>query len=290
MRPASNSLRRAQPHLGTFVEIAADGAAPADLQAAIDAAFDAVATVHRLMSRHDDSSDIGRLNRAPPGRVVALHPWTYQVLATALELHRQSDGAFDIAVATTRQGAGPAPANCPTIELLPGERVRRDRRDLQIDLDGIAKGFAVDRAVDILMHHGVAGGLVNAGGDLRVCGGAAHRIHIRDPRDPRRVLCALDTANEAVASSGVASAARTVVAAIGTVIDPRSRTPVSAIHGASVRAPSCLIADALTKIVMVAGEAAAPLLQQYQASALFVSADGVLHVTADWQRAMIQAA
>jgi thiamine biosynthesis lipoprotein len=104
------------------------------------------------------------------------------------------------------------------------------------------------------------------------------------------VLWALDAANEAVASSGVAVAARSVVAAAGTVVDPRRRTPVSAIHGASVRAPSCLIADALTKIVMVAGEQAAPLLQQHQASALFVSADGELHFTADWQRGMIRAA
>ncbi len=53
--------------------------------------------------------------------------------------------------------------------------------------------------------------------------------------------------------------------------------------GATVRAPACVHADALTKIVMAGGEAAGPLLELYGASALFVSAGGGVHVSADWQ-------
>ncbi len=55
------------------------------------------------------------------------------------------------------------------------------------------------------------------------------------------------------------------------------------ISGATVCAPGCVIADALTKVVMNAGEAAAPILEHYGADALFVSADGCVHMTADWK-------
>jgi FAD:protein FMN transferase len=67
------------------------------------------------------------------------------------------------------------------------------------------------------------------------------------------------------------------------VIDPRSGQQVEGIVGATVRAPLCVFADALTKVVMAAGEAAAPLLASCGASALFVTAGGDVHVTADWQ-------
>jgi thiamine biosynthesis lipoprotein len=67
------------------------------------------------------------------------------------------------------------------------------------------------------------------------------------------------------------------------VIDPRTGAPVHGVVGATVRAPSCVIADALTKIVMAAGEGAGPLLESCGASALFVTAAGGVHVTADWQ-------
>jgi len=67
-----------------------------------------------------------------------------------------------------------------------------------------------------------------------------------------------------------------------TVIDPRRWQPVEGIAGASVRAGSCLMADALTKVVAVAGPLAIDLLDHYGASALLVSRDGALYVTTGW--------
>jgi FAD:protein FMN transferase len=66
------------------------------------------------------------------------------------------------------------------------------------------------------------------------------------------------------------------------VIDPRTGAPVHGVIGASVRAPTCIVADALTKVVMAAGEGAGALVESCGASALFVTTGGV-HVTADWQ-------
>jgi FAD:protein FMN transferase len=70
----SDSVRRTQPLLGTFVEIAAAGADRDDLQQAIDKAFAAVAQVHRLMSFHDPHNDVSRLNREASTRAVPVTP------------------------------------------------------------------------------------------------------------------------------------------------------------------------------------------------------------------------
>ena len=99
MKSSSNiEIRRCRPYLGTFVEIGAEGADPAAVERGIDAAFAAVARVHRLMSFHDPRSDVSRINREAFPKAVTVDPWTWQVLKTAQELARESSGAFDIAV------------------------------------------------------------------------------------------------------------------------------------------------------------------------------------------------
>ncbi len=276
MRPAFASARRARPLLGTFVEITAGSASRSDLDAAIDHAFHVVADVHRLMSPHEPDSDVSRLNREASGRAVSVHPWTYEVLRTAMEFHEVSEGTFDVTV-PTHATAGRA------VELLAGHLVRFQSSKVKVDVGGIAKGFAVDRAVDCLRGHGVPQGLVNAGGDLRAFGPDPHVIYIRDPRDPRFTLGHVDLRNEALASSGGSfDPVQSAYAGVTAVIDPRARTAVRGVQGATVRAPSCVSADALTKIVMVLGESAASLLEKYGANALFVSSQGIMHVTADW--------
>ena len=276
MRPASASARRSRPLLGTFVEISADGASPAAVHRAIDAAFHAVARIHRLMSVHDAGSDLSRLNRAEPGRATTLHPWTRAVLRAALELHTASGGLFDVtaAAAPAREGGGPG------FELLARRRARRTRPGVTIDLGGIAKGFAVDRAVEILKSHGAIRGLVNAGGDLVAFGTPGALVAIRDPRRPGRALARVVVANAALASSGGGAA---------TIVDPRPTAPRPEILGATVSAPSCLLADALTKVVMIAGESAGSLLARYGAAALFLGASDQVHVTREWSRTVRRA-
>ncbi len=149
-------MRRARPLLGTVVEIAAAGGP--DLDAAVEAAFAAVERVHRLMSFHDPASDVSRLNRDAGIRPVPVDAWTHEVIATAIDLQRGSNGAFDITVAPALQRLGLLPAldGRPAAEgraagdaiaLLPGGLVRFRDPATRIDVGGIAKGFAVDRAV-----------------------------------------------------------------------------------------------------------------------------------------------
>jgi thiamine biosynthesis lipoprotein len=286
------------------VEITVAQAAPCEMHAAVDAAFEAVGEVHKLMSFHDAASEVARLNREAFVRPVAVHPWTFQVLQGAVDLHERSAGAFDIAIAAVLQEMGLLPrprddrppssgerATTQAIELLAGRRVRFKHPDIRIDLGGIAKGFAVDRAIDVLRDRGMLAGLVNAGGDLAAFGSSPHSVCIRDPRDPGRSLCRISVSDEALASSGRCFDPFHSHEPVGSaVIDPSNRKPVRAALGATVRAPSCMLADALTKVVMVARPSAAQLLQYYRAGALVVAADGRVQMTRDLQGAVCLAA
>jgi thiamine biosynthesis lipoprotein len=156
-------------------------------------------------------------------------------------------------------------------------------------LGGIAKGFAVDRALDVLRGHKLERGLVNAGGDLTAFGVEPELIHIRDPKDARRSICQVEICNAALASSG------RLIDPLGlsnvgecAVVDPNGGRRVFA--GATVRAPTCMVADALTKIVMIAGQGAAEMLQRYRASAFLFLESGDVWITPDWQDAVRLAA
>jgi thiamine biosynthesis lipoprotein len=305
MAIASDRVRRARPLLGTFVEIEVAGAAQSEMAAAVDAAFEAVARVQALMSFHEDDSDVSRLNREARLRPIEVDAWTFRVLEAAVEMHRRSNGIFDIAVAPALQSMGLLPHphrndDLPitaearpfdAIKLGEAQIVRFRHRDVRIDLGGIAKGFAVDQALEVLRASRMASGMVNAGGDLAAFGDETQTIHIRHPRDPGRLMCRVDVANEALASSARRfdpfAAADTTSSAI---IDPRLRAAAGAVDGATVRAPSCMIADALTKIVMISGTAATELLEHYHASALLVSTDGDVRITPDWHHAVHLAA
>jgi len=300
MPATSASLRRAQALLGTFVEIDVTDAYGRDAENAVEAAFSAVADVHRLMSFQDPDSDLSRLNREAWCRAVTVHPWTYAVLKMALEMTHQSGGAFDIGVAGALRPTGPSlggsrspfdTATVTAVELIANDQVRFHSPAVKLDLSGIAKGFAVDRAIELLQSRGIGSGMVNAGGDLAVFGPDARMVDIRDPRSPDKILCRAKVSNEALASSARRfDPFQSLETADTAVLEPATRLPAGGAVGATVRAPTCMIADALTKVVMVAGQQATAPLVHFQASAMFLSPDGDIHTTSDWQGVLQHAA
>jgi FAD:protein FMN transferase len=291
----NDSFRRARPLLGTFVEIVVANAGGPETETAVEGAFEAIATVHRLMSFQETDSDVGRLNREAALHSVEVHEWTYRVLELSLDLYRRTAGVFDVTVARSlhgsaalwREPADPRSRECRSssaIELLPERRVRFSDNAIRIDLSGIAKGFAVDRGIEALRSQGIATGLINAGGDLAAFGPRAQPLHIRDPRCPGHMMCWVEVANAALATSAIRpDFMQSSDPAADAIIDPQTRRPVIDILGASVLAPSCAIADALTKIVMTIGTRASRHLDHYGANALFVSSRGNLHITPCWQ-------
>ena len=301
MPAASNRIRRARPLLGTFVEIEAAGPVTSRVNQAIDAAFESVASVHRLMSFHDADSDVSRINREAFDRPVKVHESTFAVLKASVELYRQSNGLFDITVAPVLQRMGLLPRHgdstpadrrtSDAIELLEGRMIRFRERHVKIDLGGIAKGFAVDEALRVLRSSGaVECAIVNAGGDLAAFGAEPQAIDIRHPRDPSRIVGHAKISNEALASTGRRFDPFRSAETTGSAIIGPGRAPLdNAIDGVTVRAASCMIADALTKIVMISGTGSAGLLELYRANALVILPDSV-QISPDWQHAVHLAA
>ena len=261
-------LRRARPLLGTLVEImvvAGADADPAGVHAAIDAAFAEIATVHRLMSFHEAGSDVDRFNHAAAGSVVSVDARTAEVLAAALELARASDLAFDCTVAPLleRNGTLPgpvgddAPAGTDAFRVTDNHVLKR--RHCRVDLGGIAKGYAVDRATALLAAHGFVHVLVNAGGDIRHAGATPVPVQVRHPLEPSAIAATVQLHNRALASSAVYGATHDTRHA-SALIDPRRAAALHHDAGVSILAPDCMSADALTKVVLVSGDAHHPLL------------------------------
>jgi len=236
---AHRVVRRARPLLGTLVEVGATASACACLEEAIDAvdaAFERVAALQQRLSRFVASSAIGRFNAAPASTCVAIDCETRIVLAAAATLRDATDDAFDV---TLGSGARAWHVDARGLHKL--------AKQVQIDLGGIAKGYAVDCAVATLEAHGIGGGWVNAGGDLRAFGSLAVPIDLRDEIE-----------------GGVRRFATIEDGAFAT--SRRDAAP-GALRHASVAAPRCLWADALTKVVVHTADPRHPLLARFGARA-----------------------
>ncbi len=264
-------LRRAKPLLGTFVEIAVSAPTREVEWKAADAAFAAVADVHRLMSFHESGSDLTRINRRAHLGTVEIDARTYAVLRRARHFSRASRGVFDcsvgghlLALGALPHGGGlqsDASATWRDVLLLPGNRVRF-RRALALDLGGIAKGFAVDQAIEALIEQGAAAACVNAGGDLRVFGDREWPVAIRRPDAPSEFVSLPPLRNLALATT-----ADTFTPNAG-VVDPASGLPRRSARSVSVFAPNCMNADAMTKVVWLSEHPPLQLLEKLDASAI----------------------
>lgn len=253
--------------LGTFVTIRAESmpdCGDGRTQAAVECAFRTILRVERLMSFYRRNSDIGRLNRGRKGTRFRVHKWTYDVLQLAQQLHVSSRGLFNCDIGAFLMRDGLLPKSCATggrrrksspggaFRLSP-DRIVRLNGAITLDLGGIAKGFAVDQAVKVLRAHGVAAGVVNAGGDLRVFGNACEPVWVRDPEHPGHAHLLGSLANGAIATSAsyfIGTPTRSQTKA-GAIVDAVRGRRVRTTQSISVIAKTCVQADAMTKIAVL---------------------------------------
>ena len=273
-------MRRAQPWLGTLVEVTiadATDAPASDL--AFSRAFNAIATVHQLMSFHDPESDVSRINRAAHGADIVVDAHTARVLGAALALWSQSEGVFNPLCASKLvewdylpAPGGPLPAwATPTCALeLEGCRVIK-HAPAWIDLGGIAKGYAVDVAAATLAASGVRSGCVNAGGDLLAFGDRDWPVLLRDPAHPCAPGYATEVRDCALATSAIYFSRKEHKGCPrSALLHGREGRPVLRAGSVSVSAPSCMMADALTKVVAATGDVHHPALEKHGATAYIV--------------------
>jgi len=234
---------RLRPALGTLVAIEAAASTRQISDLSLSAGFQAIFLVDRLMHPTRDGSDLAALRRAPLHTALAVHSWTFAVLELCRQFNRLSHGVFDPCLPTSR-------GRLNDLELrAPAEVIAH--APLHLDLGGIAKGYAVDRALDALRKGGCSSGLVNAGGDLAAFGEPQHDIVCRRADGRSRIVQLRDAA---LATSDAAN---------------ESPPPEHQgyYHGrefqvrltgyAAVMAPNAATADALTKCVLAGTNPAA---------------------------------
>lgn len=272
-------ITRCRPLLGTFVEITV----PEEHELAVERAFSAIAHVHRRMSFHEQNSDLAKLREALPGTVVEVDEETVAVLRTAIALFQDTSGLFDVGVGRNLVRNGFLPCDglsrldryCGTaadIEIVDDRHVQTHRSVL-IDLGGIAKGYAVDRAVEVLLEYGVSETLVNAGGDLRAFGERDWPVGLRDADGEIRFMVPLRNCAMA-SSSNLGNRRRTR----GRVESPHlgyGRKSVLADRRATVIASTCIIADALTKVALADDGLARQVAHRFGARLLDATDTGV---------------
>jgi thiamine biosynthesis lipoprotein len=235
--------------------------------------------LERMMTLFDEGSALSRLNRRTGGGPVRTEPLLAGVLEESLRLSRQTNGAFDVTVSPLMRLWGfrkrVAPRSRPSREEFAGtlrsighRHVRVDRKastvvflreGIEIDLGGVGKGFAVDRAVRVLKENGIRCALVSFGSVSYALGAppgiSGWRVGVRDPLDPNRLLGRLNLKNRAVASSGNDQQFRRLDGRrIPHVIDPRCGYPVEGVAGSTVVHHTATGADALSTGVMVLGD------------------------------------
>ena len=248
--------QRVRPLFGTFVSVEATANGDLLELTAIDEAFAAIAKVAALL-HPTTGSDLRRLRAARIGEAVHVEPWTYEILATCRELNSQSRGMFDPCLPDW-------PGRMSDVELAESHAQIVKRADVALDLGGIAKGFAVDRAIEALRSLGCRSALVNAGGDVRVFGPAPREIMLRLPFGRAH---SLRLGDEAVAVSEPKSE-RSPAEHRGFYRGDTGE-PVAG-RWVAVIAPTATLADGLGKCAMLCEpEAAAALLARHGARALF---------------------
>ena len=266
---------------------------PGPVRSALQAALD---EVDGQMSTWKPDSDLMRLNAAPIGEWIAVPARLLEVLRLGLEIGRASGGAFDIGMgdAVMAWGFGPeaaapdgirtamAASRRPAHDVLEinGEHVRK-AAPIALDLNGIAKGYGVDRLAEILRNQGISDGLVGIDGEMRAMGlrpdGEAWTIAVEAPdaerRTPHSILALQDAA---VATSGdyrhwVEVQGRR----LSHTMDPRRGAPLIASPAAvTVVARTCAEADAWATALMVLGpDKGAALARRSGLDALFLLRD-----------------
>jgi len=284
------------PTMGTrwsALFFAEPGFDPAPLRSALQ---DAVDEVDAQMSIWKPDSDLMRLNAAPAGEWVAVPERLREVLSLGLEIGRASGGAFDIGMgdAVAAWGFGPKAAELDgiraamTTDRMPayaaleidGPHVRKSAA-IALDLNGIAKGYGVDRLTETLRDHGIADALVGIDGEMRALGlrpdGQAWTIAVEAPdadrRAPHSILALQDAA---VATSGdyrhwVEVQGRR----LSHTMDPNRGAPLLASPASvTVVARSCAQADAWATALMVLGsDRGATLARKLGINALFLLRD-----------------
>lgn len=259
--------------MDTTVEIRAVGT-KGKAESAIEEAFQEIERVESLLSRYISTSDVSKIN-LHAGEWTTVSEETLELIEQALDYSQLSHGSFDFTVGqlVTLWGFGTNQYRVPTaaeiekaVATVNYEQVEIDWENLSvripaesiIDLGGIAKGYAVDRAADVLRANNISSGLINAGGDILAIGvkpdGSSWRVGVQDPRMSTAILTVLPLQDMSIVTSGdYQRFFQEEGVRYHHILNPSTGYPAADLTSVTVVAESATVADALSTAVFILG-------------------------------------
>lgn len=216
-------IKRAQMHMGTLVTITAVAESESIAQAAASSGFGEIRRLEELLSTWIPASELSRVNAAAGATAVPVSPETLAIVSYSLQAAELTDGGFNIAIGpaveawsvTDRQHI---PTEAELQQLVPlvdlhgihvdvsKQTISLDRVGMRIDIGGIGKGYAADRAVEVMRKAGASAGVVALSGDIKTFGqlpdGQGFPVGIQHPRSEGAVLAWIDLRDEAISTAG----------------------------------------------------------------------------------------
>jgi thiamine biosynthesis lipoprotein len=259
-------VSKSRPEMGTLTSITVLNDSKDQAYEAIECAFEEIVRLTKLLDRHDLGTPVSQLNR--DGLLKGVPPELYFVVRESIRYHEISNGLFDITVkplldmyeqlSKNREGI---PAHEEKIRLLlelvdarllimnEGSIAFR-KHGMGITLDGIAKGYIVDKAIGVMQSRGIQHALVNAGGDIRTIGDKGYkkpwRIAIEDPLKKHDYPDIIAITNSSIATSGNYEVFFDREKITHHIVNPRTGLSPLMNASVSVRASTAMQADALS--------------------------------------------
>ncbi len=242
-------------------------------EALVDEVFAEVERINELMSTYIEESRISEVNRNAATAPVEAGRELYEIVERALDISVLTNGAFDITYESVGQHYDFREGKRPDAATTREEAARIDYRFVELDpkkhtihfavegvrinLGGIAKGYVVERGIDMLREAGIDSAIVTAGGDSKLLGdrrGRPWMIGIRDPRNDGQVAISVPLEDEAISTSGdYERYFEEDGVRYHHILSPSSGEPASGVHSATVFGPDGVMTDALSTSVFVLG-------------------------------------
>ena len=259
--------------MGTEVSVFLWSDDPEAGRQALEEVFSEADRIDRLMSTYKDDSEISKINREAAQQPVVAGAELFRLIQRSLDISVLTRGAFDITYDSVGQHYDFRQRQRPDAQTVEAERQLIDyrlvtlnqasgtvsfgREGVRINLGGIAKGYVVERGIDLLRHRGISHAIVTAGGDSRLLGdrrGRPWMVGVRDPRKDGEIAISLPLADEAISTSGDyerffdEDGVR-----YHHIITPSTGEPAGGVQSATVIGPDAVITDALSTSVFVMG-------------------------------------
>ncbi len=260
--------------MGTLVEISVFEKDESIVQTAIQSAFEEIQRLEGLMSIHIPGSEVSKINQAAGIGPTPVSPEVFEVIDRAIYWAKKTNGALDISIGPIQElwdfeDEHPSLPNKSALEQalsqvgygkirLKNQTVFLTEKGMRLHLGAIAKGYAVDRAINILQEKNIHHAFINAGGDLKTLGGrpdkSAWKIGLQHPRKPESILASFFLSGKAVATSGDY---QKYFDHEGTryhhILNPKTGYPVTGVISATVVSDTMIDADALSTALFVMG-------------------------------------